>query len=311
MPIVNVMQEHELKNAYIWIPFPESIVLDKSSITLTTIWQTEQLTATIEPTISDHSITWSSDDTTVATVSTSWLVTCVTPWECTIIATTVNGLTATCYVSDVQPRTPWANTLLYLPLDTTNTVNDLSGNNRNMTNNGHVSFWIYDWVDCAYFWTTAPYWLKNTSANIINGQYTYLAWVNADSSNSWNLNPRIFWWTSNRWIMWNRENSVWIYPGYWSNTWVPVTTWWHLVAFVGDTTDGSYSAYKDGEYLNSWTWATGSRNWIVIGTNEWNNSNSSDRFCGYMSAVIYENKQRTATEINDYYNQTKSLYWIS
>lgn len=95
-----------LKNAYIWIPNPTSIVLDKSSIILDTIWQTKQLTATIEPTISDHSVTWSSDDTSVATVSTSWLVTCVTPWTATITATTVNGLTATCSVK--QSRLPSA-----------------------------------------------------------------------------------------------------------------------------------------------------------------------------------------------------------
>jgi hypothetical protein len=96
--------ETELKNAYIGIPNPISIVLDESSISLTTIWQTAQLTATIEPTISDHSITWSSDDTTVATVDTTWLVTCVTPWTCTITATTVNNLTATCGVR--QARLP-------------------------------------------------------------------------------------------------------------------------------------------------------------------------------------------------------------
>lgn len=94
--------ETELKNAYIWIPNPTSIVLDKSSIILTTIWQTEQITATIEPTISDHSVTWSSDDTTVATVSTTGLVTCVTPWTCTITATTVNGLTASCSVNNLS-----------------------------------------------------------------------------------------------------------------------------------------------------------------------------------------------------------------
>jgi len=91
--------ETELKNAYIWIPNPTSIVLDKSVISLTTVWQTEQLTATIEPTVSDKTITWSSDDTAVATVDTTWLVTCVTPWECTITATTVNGLTASCSVT--------------------------------------------------------------------------------------------------------------------------------------------------------------------------------------------------------------------
>ena len=98
--------ETNLKNAYIWIPNPESIVLNKSSISLTTVGQTEQLTATIEPTVSDKTITWSSDDTTVATVSPTWLVTCVTPWECTITATTVNGLTASCSVA--QSRLPSA-----------------------------------------------------------------------------------------------------------------------------------------------------------------------------------------------------------
>ena len=94
--------ETPLKNAYIWIPYPESITLDKNSISLTTVGQTEQLTATIEPEVSDKTITWNSDDTTIATVSTTGLVTCVTPWECTITATTVNGLTATCSVVDIS-----------------------------------------------------------------------------------------------------------------------------------------------------------------------------------------------------------------
>lgn len=88
----------ELKNAYIWIPNPTSIVLDKSAISLTTVWQTEQLTATIEPTVSDKTITWTTSDSTVATV-VNGLVTCVTPWTATITATTVNGLTASCGVS--------------------------------------------------------------------------------------------------------------------------------------------------------------------------------------------------------------------
>ena len=106
--------ETELKNAYIWIPFPTSIVLDKNFISLTTVWQTGQLTATIEPEVSDKTITWSSDDTTIATVSTTGLVTCVTPWECTITATTVNGLTASCSVGQ------WYNRTLYKETDFSN-----------------------------------------------------------------------------------------------------------------------------------------------------------------------------------------------
>lgn len=95
-----MLKQIEITNLYVGIPFPESIALNKSSINLTTVGQTEQLTATIEPTVSDHSITWTTSDSTVATVSTSWLVTCVTPWSCTITATTVNGLTASCSVVD-------------------------------------------------------------------------------------------------------------------------------------------------------------------------------------------------------------------
>ena len=87
----------ELKNAYIGIPYPTSILLNKSAISLTTVWQTEQLTATIKPTVSDKTITWTTSDSTVATV-VNGLVTCVTPWNCTITATTVNGLIATCGV---------------------------------------------------------------------------------------------------------------------------------------------------------------------------------------------------------------------
>lgn len=76
-----------------------AISLDKSSISLTTVWQTEQITATLTPADTTSTVSWSSSDTTVATVDNTWLVTCVTPWECTITATTSNGLTATCEVA--------------------------------------------------------------------------------------------------------------------------------------------------------------------------------------------------------------------
>ena len=48
------------------------VTLDKSSITLTTVGQTEQLTATISPAnAEDTAVTWSSSDTNIATVSTT------------------------------------------------------------------------------------------------------------------------------------------------------------------------------------------------------------------------------------------------
>lgn len=301
--------ETEITNLYVGIPFPESVTLDKSSIILTTIWQTEQLTATVEPTISDHSITWSSDDTSVATVSTSGLVTCVTPWECTITATTVNGLSASCSVDDSQWWQPWVNTVIYFPFDTD--FNDYSWNWYDLTNNWWVAIESVGWVTCANFKNQSPYWLSRSTWNIITSwPYTFLAWMNIDTG-SWGLNPRIFGWKSSWFMLWNRENGGWVYPWYWSNTWVPYSAWWHLVCFVGDTSNGSYDSYKDWVYLNSWTWVTWSKTWLILWTNEGSFSSSSDKFIGQMSKVIFENKNWTAQEIGDYYNQTKSLYGIS
>lgn len=76
------------------------VSLDKSSITLTEAGQTEQLTATVIPSDAmEKDVTWSSSDTSIATVSNTWLVTCITPWNCTITVTTVYWQhTATCSI---------------------------------------------------------------------------------------------------------------------------------------------------------------------------------------------------------------------
>lgn len=76
------------------------VSLDKSVLSLTTVWATQQLTATITPAnAEDTAVTRSSSDTNVATVSDTGLVTCVTPWNCTITVTTHDGwYTAICSV---------------------------------------------------------------------------------------------------------------------------------------------------------------------------------------------------------------------
>ena len=75
------------------------ITLNKNSITLTTAWQQEQLTATVTPEGAiETDIFWTSNNTSIATVSNTGLVTCVTPWQCTITASTSNGISASCSV---------------------------------------------------------------------------------------------------------------------------------------------------------------------------------------------------------------------
>lgn len=90
------------------------VELDQTSINLNTPWQTVQLTATVMPpdTIDSYTLNWSSSNTSVATVSQTWLVTCVTPWDATITVTTTPwNFTATCtviwYYTDTWDFSDW------------------------------------------------------------------------------------------------------------------------------------------------------------------------------------------------------------
>lgn len=81
-----------------------AISLNQAYISLTSAWQTSQLVATLTPADSTSKVTWTSSNTSIATVSSTWLVTCVTPWNATITATTNNWLTATCAVQSITIR---------------------------------------------------------------------------------------------------------------------------------------------------------------------------------------------------------------
>ncbi len=78
------------------------VTLSQSALTLT-IGETAQLTANVLPAeASDRSVTWSSSNTSVATVDSNGNVTTVGVGTANITATTHNGLTATCQVT-VKP----------------------------------------------------------------------------------------------------------------------------------------------------------------------------------------------------------------
>lgn len=78
---------------------PEKVTLNKSTLTLT-IGKNETLKATILPdNATDKTLTWSSNNTSVATVDKNGKVTAVKAGNATITVKTVNGKTATCTVT--------------------------------------------------------------------------------------------------------------------------------------------------------------------------------------------------------------------
>ncbi|MQL53258.1 hypothetical protein GFC01_13520 [Desulfofundulus thermobenzoicus] len=83
------------------------VSLDKTSLTMT-VGDTAQLTAAVTPdNASNKSVTWSSDNTAVATVDAGGKVTAVAPGTATITVKTADGgKTASCVVT-VQPASKW------------------------------------------------------------------------------------------------------------------------------------------------------------------------------------------------------------
>ena len=94
------------------------VELNKTSTTLT-VGETDTLTATVNPDNSDHTVAWSSDNESVATVSDG-VVTAVAEGSATITATATNGTddtsddkTATCAVTVASASVPISYTVTF------------------------------------------------------------------------------------------------------------------------------------------------------------------------------------------------------
>lgn len=79
-------------------PSASSVSVTPSSISLVE-GDTRYLSATVSPSSASQSVTWTSDNTSVAKVSTSGKVTAVSPGSCRITAKTSNGRTDYCSVT--------------------------------------------------------------------------------------------------------------------------------------------------------------------------------------------------------------------
>ena len=208
---------------------------------------------------------------------------------------------------------PWANTFLYYSFDNQN-LNDGSWNNRNWT-----------WYSWAWSYTT---WVKSYWANNWN------RWIKIPSFIAWDFTVSFWVKPSNNWldiqtmfgsVDW--DSTVGRIHLHMYNSWVS----WSVIS-LWLSTDGTYNAsqgitrnsrnhivltkswstlklYKNKTLIltrsyNTYTHANGT--WLV-----WNWYKEDRHVTGVFDEVIIETKARTQEEINEYYGNMKSLYWIS
>jgi len=198
--------------------------------------------------------------------------------------------------------TPWANTLFYYPFK-----DDANDSIWNTT----LSWWTYTkqtiWYLCA--WSSDGTWNNiNASTTIQDNLKTMLSWVYVVSSGTGNYtqillmpngNTCYSYYTSGRW---NNLFLVYNSSKQYNTTSATLSTWaWHLLALTVSDTEVCW--YIDGvKYTIGSSWYYSEHTWIML----WRSGTQVIH-----SNVIWENRTWTATEISNYYNQTKADYWIS
>lgn len=214
--------------------------------------------------------------------------------------------------AESNQRMPWANTVAYYPLSTDFT--DKSWNGYDLTNSwGSITTqWT---VSCAYYSgstsvnsinTTAPVWATRTIA----------CWMYLQSPTSWSA---VGVWTGtynastgqhNAEVLgaYNSNTSLSDYHAYWVTGSTSITN--QRVFLVWVVSGNDVTCYRN------WTVdASGTRGYestdsvgIKLSGRLW--GSGSEYMKGYLSDVIVESTAWTATDVLNYYNQTKSKYWL-
>lgn len=212
----------------------------------------------------------------------------------------------------VWPQKKWSvnwSTLLYMPLNW-NVKDEVSWNNG--------SWW---WTSS---YTTLDSWLKvaycNTSSYIITPTITmdtamtvswWLKWngwdwfLRADRSSNrrfWQIQSYMVGGWESWWWYWYNSTYYWTTLWHNSNWWnhCVVTTWPNWVRVYSDWRLIFSSSYNSFWWASQWRWL--------------NYDQSSSRWAWsswWASNIIIEKRIRTEDEVKDYYEQTKSLYWVN
>lgn len=233
------------------------------------------------------------------------------------------------YIGEVW--TPTSNTIAYYPLE--KDWNDYSWNWHNLTwlaTPTYTTSWgtkkvvslngsnLWDINNLSWTYTdyTFSVWCKPTSTgtwqeifdnlNWISWSWAWQVYMSFNGSSLEQANNRNFWYQyKQNWWTWSYYNVYWISS-------LDINIWYNLVI----TSTSNWIKM----YINWTQVASNSISWIISltawknsiwgrsnNTSSWGNTNF---FNWYLSEFILENKTWTATQISDYYNSTKSKYWL-
>ena len=221
---------------------------------------------------------------------------------------------------------PNVNTLAYYPLNSTYTYTDQSWNQNDLVPNGT---WTYTYDSISW---------ENTSRNYF--QTTNSIWfANGDSFYFW-----VWMCVTGTETSWSQTNGARLFapPTRWyyiSLAWQPWALSWadfNIADTWGEwTTPVAYNISREEWYYIYYTWtvwqASGVwgiispdwvnhtsplitpvviNSWIITIWRNWNSGYNDWYYMWKLSNVIIEDKIWTTQDILNYYNQTKSLYWL-
>lgn len=210
---------------------------------------------------------------------------------------------------------PWSNTIAYWEFDWN--LNDSSGNWYNLTaTSSSYSYWdLQEWKYVTKGIRSMSFTTALTDTQAFSGNFTLSFYINLSVVDS--VSRFLWWYTSTGvtttniqyeswqwWLQWYNLNESWRTT--WS--WTPSANTWYNIIITWDWT--AYTAY-----LN-WVSMTKTRQWNIsqwwISLCIWNNDKSYDGYWmqGSLDNVIIENRVRTSAQVQLYFNQTKSNYWL-
>ena len=215
------------------------------------------------------------------------------------------------YIYKDWEREPGANTFLYYSFDNQN-LNDDSWNNRNWT--WYSWAWSYTtWIK--WYWANNwDRWIKMPS--FPTWDFTLSFWVKP-TNNSLSIQT-MFWsydWSSSWWYihihMYNNSYSwisVWFSNDGTYNASESITRWdWNHIVFTRSWS--TCKLYKNKTLILTHTYSSAlvaNANWLI-----WNWYNTDRHVTWIFDEIIVETRWWTQEEIDNYYDNIKSLYWIS